>query len=143
MISDSTLQRADQGKCLDDLARLMLQIEKYGISRDGPESDAIEIMADIHRGLYFPFAQHHPAIRAWARDNRYHIDDKLRDECLDYIVLFETVCMVWDPREYEVIFFNLAANILKELPPGYPDIPKMGLVRRLRNVMRNWRSLGL
>ena len=121
----------------------MLQVEKLGISRKGPESNATYILGEIHRSLYFPFAEHRSAVSSWARANRYHIDDKLRDECLDYMVMFELAVIVWDPRDYHVCFFNLAANILKELPPGYPDIPKMGLVRSLRKIIRNWRSLGL
>lgn len=142
-MTNSIQRRVTEGKCLDDLATLMLKIESYGISLDGPESDVVDFMADMDDGVYFRFRPHKPAIRTWMRENRYHIDDKLRDECIDFIVMFEVACRVWNPREYPLIFFHVGANILKELPPGYPDVPKIGLVRQMRKIIHGWRSLGI
>ncbi len=143
MIADSTLQRVADSKCLDDLARLIQRLDSFGLSREGTDSDVIEIMDSIQEGRYFPFAGFRADINKWARQNRHHIDEQLPDECLDYIVLFETAVLVWEPSDYPALFFHVAARILDRLPEPMPDVPKVALFRKLRRVIREWRSLGL
>lgn len=143
MLSNSALEPVNQEDGHESLSRLLIQCEADGISRECPESNAIDIVGEIHKGAYFRVSEHNGAIKRWANKNRHLIDDKLHDEMLDFIVLFENCCIAWNPHDYHSIFFNLASNILDRLPEGYPDVPKMALVRRLRNIIIGWRKTGL